>query len=46
MLGVEVANKLREQGYDVVRASEIGQGRADDHKILEKSISEKDSNYP
>ena len=31
---------MREEGYDVVRASEISQARADDQQILEKAISE------
>ena len=41
MFQVDVAQALREQGYDVLRASETGQARADDHLILEKAISEK-----
>jgi predicted nuclease of predicted toxin-antitoxin system len=31
---------LRDESYDVVRASEVGQDRADDQLILEKAISE------
>jgi hypothetical protein len=31
---------LRREGYDVVRASEIGQARADDEQILQEAISE------
>ena len=41
MFQVDVAQALREQGYDVLRASETGQARADDYQILEKAISEK-----
>src|SRR3989337_4311807 len=40
MIPSEVARKLRDQGYDVLRASETGQGRADDRQILKKAISE------
>lgn len=40
MFQMEVAQVLREQGYDVIRASETGQERADDLQILNKSISE------
>ena len=40
MFQVEVAQVLRAQGYDVIRASEIGQARADDRQILDKAISE------
>lgn len=36
----EVAQALREQGYDVLRVSEIGQDRADDQQILQKAITE------
>lgn len=40
MFKIDVAEKLREEGYDVVRASEIGQDRADDQEILERAIVE------
>ena len=40
MFSLEVAQALREQGYDVIRASETGQTRADDQQILQKAISE------
>ncbi len=40
MFRLEVALALRNEGYDVVRASEVGQDRADDQQILEKAISE------
>ncbi len=41
MFRIEVAHTLRNEGYDVVRASEVGQDRADDQQILGKAISEK-----
>jgi len=31
---------LRDEGYDVMRASEVGQARADDYEILQKAIIE------
>ena len=37
----EVAEALRGEGYDVVRASDVGQARADDSEILERAESEK-----
>jgi predicted nuclease of predicted toxin-antitoxin system len=37
---MDVAQALRTEGYDVVRASEVGQARADDHQILQKAITE------
>ncbi len=40
MFRLEVAQALRDEGYDVVRASEVGQDRADDQQILEKAITE------
>lgn len=40
MFRIEVAQALREQGYDVLRASEIGHARADDYQILQKAITE------
>ena len=40
MFSVDVAQALREQGNDVVRASEADYGRADDQQILEKAILE------
>lgn len=41
MFRVDVAQALRGQGYyDVIRASETGQARADDRQILQKAISE------
>ena len=40
MFKLNVAQSLHEEGYDVVRASETGLARADDHLILQKAISE------
>jgi predicted nuclease of predicted toxin-antitoxin system len=40
MFSSDVAQALREPGYDVVRAIETGQARADDEEILEKAISQ------
>jgi predicted nuclease of predicted toxin-antitoxin system len=40
MFRLEVAQALQKEGYDVVRASETGLSRADDHQILQKAISE------
>ena len=40
MFRVDVAEALRHDGYDVVRAFEIGQDRADDERILQEAISE------
>jgi predicted nuclease of predicted toxin-antitoxin system len=40
MFRVEVAQALREEGYDVLRTSEVQQSRHDDQQILEKAITE------
>ena len=40
MIQVEVAQALRRAGHDVLRASEIGQNRADDDQILETAIAQ------
>jgi predicted nuclease of predicted toxin-antitoxin system len=40
MFKLNVAQSLHEEGYDVIRASETGLARADDHQILQKAISE------
>ncbi|MDQ7837693.1 MAG: DUF5615 family PIN-like protein [Thermodesulfobacteriota bacterium] len=40
MFRLEVAEALRAEGHDVVRASEVGQARADDQRILKTAISE------
>ena len=39
MLRVDVAQALRNEGHDVLRAAEVGQDRADDHQILQKAIA-------
>ena len=36
----DVALALLGEGHDVMRASEVGQARADDHEILQKAITE------
>ncbi len=40
MFRVDVAVSLRKEGHDVIRASEVGQDRADDSEILKKAIEE------
>ena len=40
MFKLDVAHALHKEGYDIVRASETGLARADDHQILQKTISE------
>lgn len=40
MFNLDVAQVLINAGHDVIRASEIGQARADDKAILERAISE------
>jgi predicted nuclease of predicted toxin-antitoxin system len=40
MFSVDVAQSLRAEGHDVMRASEIGQNRSDDKQILQKTIRE------
>jgi len=40
MFRVDVAQALRGEGHDVMRASEVGQARADDEQILQQAISE------
>ena len=40
MLRQEVAAALRDDGHDVLRASDIGQARADDYQILQTAISQ------
>ena len=40
MLRLEVAQALRDEGHNTVRASEVGQARADDFEILQTAISE------
>ena len=38
MFSADVAQSLRDQGHDVLRAFETGQDRADDEEILDKAI--------
>ncbi len=40
MIRLEVAVALRNEGYDVLRATETGQARADDWQVLQKAIEE------
>ena len=40
MFRLDVAQALRAEGHDVVRASEVGQARANDQQILQKAIAE------
>jgi len=40
MLRLEVARALADEGYDVLRATEVGQERADDFQILQTAINE------
>ncbi len=40
MLRLDVAQALRNEGHDVIRAFEVGQARADDYEILQKAIAE------
>lgn len=40
MFRVELAERLRSAGHDVLRASEIGQSRADDALILEQATQD------
>jgi len=40
MLQLDVAQALRNEGHDVMRASEVGQARADDYEILQKAIAD------
>jgi predicted nuclease of predicted toxin-antitoxin system len=40
MLQAHVARILSDEGFDVLRASETGQSRADDEQIMEKAIDD------
>ena len=40
MLRLNVAQALRVEGHDVMRASGFGQARSDDYEILQKAIAE------
>jgi predicted nuclease of predicted toxin-antitoxin system len=39
-LRTEVSCALRGEGYDIVRASEVGQARADDAQILSRAMAD------
>jgi predicted nuclease of predicted toxin-antitoxin system len=41
MLRAELAGVLQVHGHDVVRASEVGQERADDARILDRAVQER-----
>lgn len=41
MIRADVAEALRDKGYDVIRVSEKGQARADDYIIMETAIAER-----
>ena len=40
MFHLDVAKALLREGYDVLRAAETGDARADDQQILDKAIAE------
>ncbi len=40
-LRLDVADTLRKEGHDVVRASDVGQTRADDSEILQRAESDR-----
>jgi len=40
MFSVQLAQALRNEAHKVLRASEVGQARADDQEILQKAIAE------
>jgi len=40
MMRTELAALLRQEGHDVLRASEAGQARADDARIMDRVIAE------
>ena len=40
MFRVDVSQVLQKEGHDVIRASEVGQARADDKEILQKAIDD------
>lgn len=41
MLRIELADALKAVGHDIVRASEVGQERADDELILQRAVQDK-----
>lgn len=40
MFRLDVAEALRNDGHDVIRASETGDARSDDAQILQKAVGE------
>lgn len=40
MFRIELADRLRNEGHDILRAGEIGQSRADDAAIMTRVIAE------
>ena len=40
MFRLDVSQALRNEGYDVIHASEVGQARADDYEILQRAIAD------
>jgi len=40
MFRLDVAKALRDEDHNVVRASEVGQDRADDKQVLQKAIAD------
>jgi predicted nuclease of predicted toxin-antitoxin system len=38
MFRLDVLQALRNEGHDVIHASEVGQARSDDYEILQKAI--------
>jgi predicted nuclease of predicted toxin-antitoxin system len=40
MFQTRVADVLRQAGYDVIRASDVGQSRTDDRQILKRAIND------
>ena len=40
-LRLDVADTIRKEGHDVVRASDVGQTRADDSEILQRAESDR-----
>ena len=40
MFSIELAELLRTEGHDVLRASDAGQARADDEEIIKRAVAE------
>lgn len=45
MLRLDVAQALHREGHDAMRASDVGQSRADDYEILQKAIPDNDQHF-